>query len=292
MLSYLCNLAILTGIAVILSVSLNFLIGYAGVFSMAHAAFYGIGAYAGAIVAMHWTPELLVVLPISIIGCAVLSLAISLPALRVRGEYFVVASLGLQVIAVTIMEQWHTVTGGSGGLSGIPLPTVFGHEIDSMPGMLAVTVVCTAAVVGVVAMLVRSSFGRNLLAIRDDEVAARAFGKNVPLIKTMAVAIASSLCSIGGVLYAFQISFVNPESFTINESVLILAMVIIGGTGTLIGPIIGAVLIQLLPVLLSWLPLTSQDIGAFQQILYGAAMVALMLWRPAGLLGNAKRNPA
>lgn len=290
MLSYLSNLAILAGIAIVLSVSLNFLIGYAGIFSLAHAAVFGIGAYIAAIVAMRWSAELLIVLPLSMIGCALVSFAISLPSLRVRGEYFVVASLGMQVIAGTVFEQWHDVTGGEGGLAGIPPMTVAGYEIDSMTGMLVVTAVLTACVVAVVTILVRSAFGRNLRAIRDDAVAASAFGKNVPLIKTLAVGIGSALCAVAGVLYAFQISFVNPDSFTISESVLILAMVIIGGTGTIVGPVVGAVLIQALPAALSWLPLASRDLGALQQILYGGAMVVLMLVRPAGLLGKTGRE--
>src|SRR5690606_12473198 len=109
MLNYIYNLSILFSIAVILSVSLNFLIGYAGVFSMAHGAVFGIGAYIGALFAIQWTSELTLVLPLAMIGCIIMSLTIALPALRVRGEYFVVASLGLQVIVVTILEQWHSV---------------------------------------------------------------------------------------------------------------------------------------------------------------------------------------
>ena len=125
------------------------------------------------------------------------------------------------------------------------------------------------------------------LDVYDNEVAAAAFGKNVALIKTLAVAISSALCAVAGVLYAFHISFVNPESFTIDQSVLVMAMIIIGGTGTVLGPILGALIIHLLPAGLTYLSfLPSRDIASLQQIIYGAAMVLLMIYRPSGLIGK------
>jgi branched-chain amino acid transport system permease protein len=290
MTSYLLNLGVLICISSILSTSLNFIIGYAGIYSLAHAAFFGISAYAAALIALHLTTEVLVAIPVAMALCAVLSLAISLPSLRVRGEYFVAASLGLQVIAFTVFEQWQSVTGGLGGLTGIPIATLFGLKIRSLAAMLVLAACCLGAVTLAIVVLVRSSFGRNLKAIRDDEVAAAAFGKHVPMIKTLSVAISSGLCAVAGVLYAFHISFVNPESFTIDQSVLIMAMIIIGGTGTILGPIVGALIIHLLPAGLSYLALPSQDIGALQQIIYGAAMVLLMIFRPSGLIGRAARN--
>lgn len=290
MFSYLLNLAVLICISSILSVSLNFIIGYAGIYSLAHAAFFGVSAYAGALVALHLTTDILVAIPLAMALCALLSLTISLPSLRVRGEYFVAASLGLQVIAFTVFEQWQSVTGGLGGLTAIPIATIFGLKIRSLAAYLGLAAICLAAVTTATVALVRSSFGRNLKAIRDDEVAAAAFGKNVTMIKTLAVAISSSLCAVGGVLYAFHISFVNPESFTIDQSVLVMAMIIIGGTGTIFGPILGALIIHLLPAGLTYLALPSHDIGALQQIIYGTAMVLLMIFRPAGLVGRAARR--
>lgn len=289
MLNYLANLVIVTGISVILSISLNLLVGYAGIFSMAHAAFYGIGAYVGALLALHFTTELELIVPVAMVVSALASLVIALPALRVRGEYFVAASLGLQVIAYTIFEQWHSVTGGLSGLIGIPIATIFGFSLAEPIAFMTVTLAFVVLIAVIIAVLLRTSFGRDLRAIRDDEVAAAALGKNVAITKSIAVAISSALCAVAGVLYAFNIAFVNPESFTLNLSVLVLAMVIIGGAGTMIGPIVGAVLIQLLPAFLSWLPLPSQNIGYLQQIIYGLAMVLLMIYRPAGIMGKQRR---
>jgi branched-chain amino acid transport system permease protein len=288
MLGYILNLLILVSISGILAGTLNFIIGYAGIYSLAHAAFFGISAYTGALIAMHVSTSLLVAIPIAMVICAVLSLVISLPSLRVRGEYFVVASLGLQMIAFTVFSEWKAVTGGLGGLTGVPVATVFGYPLRSLESFLAVSLVCLALVTLVIFVLVRTSFGRNLKAIRDNEVAAASFGKNVALIKTLAVAISSALCAVAGVLYAFHVSFVNPESFTIDQSVLVMAMIIIGGTGTVFGPILGALIIHLLPAGLTYLPfLPARDIASLQQIIYGAAMVLLMIYRPSGLIGRS-----
>lgn len=287
MVGYILNLLILVSISSILAASLNFIIGYAGIYSMAHAAFFGISAYTGALVAMHVSTSLLVAIPLAMAICALLSLAISLPALRVRGEYFVVASLGLQMIAYTVFAEWKSVTGGLGGITGVPIATLFGYPVRSLGAFLVVSLVCLALVILVIWALIRTSFGRNLQAIRDDEVAAASFGKNVALIKALAVTISSALCAVAGVLYAFHVSFVSPESFTVDQSVLIMAMIIIGGTGTVFGPILGAMIIHLLPAGLTYLTfLPSRDIASLQQIIYGVAMVLLMIYWPSGLIGR------
>jgi branched-chain amino acid transport system permease protein len=291
MTGYILNLLILVSISAILAGSLNFIIGYAGIYSMAHAAFFGISAYTGALVAMNVSTSLLVAIPIAMAICALLSLAISLPALRVRGEYFVVASLGLQMIAYTVFAEWKSVTGGLGGITGVPIATLFGTQLRSLGAFLAVALACLVLVTLAIFALVRTSFGRNLQAIRDDEVAAASFGKNVALIKALAVMISSALCAVAGVLYAFHVSFVSPESFTVDASVLIMAMIIIGGTGTVVGPILGALVIHLLPAGLTYLTfLPSRDIASLQQIIYGAAMVLLMIYWPSGLIGRTLKK--
>ena len=134
--------------------------------------------------------------------------------------------------------------------------------------------------------MLRSSFGRNLQAIRDSESAASAFGKNVAAIKTLSVVVSASLAAVAGALYAFYLGFINVESFTMDTSVLLMAMVIIGGAGTVLGPIVGATLLMLLPSLFSYLPfLPATEIGSIQQIAYGLAMVLLMIFRPGGIVG-------
>jgi branched-chain amino acid transport system permease protein len=283
---YLINLMILMGVNAILAVTLNFVLGYAGIFSMAHAVFFGVGAYAAAFASIKLGCGFILSTMVGMGLSAILSMALALPALRVRGEYFVAASLGMQMLAVTLFSEWKSVTGGIGGITNIPAARFPGFELSQPEHYLMLTLICLAGVMWMVSRLVHSSFGRSLKAIRDDETAAAAFGKKVAVIKTLAVAVSSALAAVGGSLYAFYVSFVNVESFTLDTSVYLTAMVIIGGTATLWGPVVGSILILLLPAALSYLPgLPQTEVGSIQQIAYGLAMVLLMIFRPSGIWG-------
>ncbi len=291
MIAYLQNIAVLFCINAILALTLNFIMGYAGIFSLAHAIFFGVGAYATAYIAMHASDSLLLCMAASAAISAVLSMALALPALRVRGEYFVAASLGLQVIGVTIFSEWKSITGGLGGMIGIPRPKLWGYTFNDDTAFLILALVVLGIVIGITALLVRGSFGRSLMAIRDSESAAQTYGKHVNAVKTLSVAVAAGLAGIAGSLYAFYISFINVESFVLETSILLMAMVIIGGTGTLFGPIVGAALLMSLPAALTYLPfLPPTELGAIQQIIYGLAMVLLMMFRPGGLVGGRSKE--
>ena len=291
MLAYLQNIAVLFCINAMLALTLNFIMGYAGIFSLAHAIFFGVGAYATAYIAMHFTDSLLICMSASVLISALLSMALALPALRVRGEYFVAASLGLQVIGVTIFSEWKSVTGGLGGMIGIPRPKLFGYVFNDDGMFLLLAFVMLLIVIGIIALLVRGSFGRSLMAIRDSESAAQSYGKHVNAVKTISVAVSAGLAGVAGSLYAFYISFINVESFMLETSILLMAMVIIGGTGTLFGPVVGAALLMSLPAALTYLPfLPPSELGTIQQIIYGLAMVLLMMFRPGGLVGGRSRG--
>jgi len=291
--AYVVNLLVLISINAILAVTLNFILGYAGIFSIAHALFFGIGAYGATFAAMKLGADFVSATAFGMLLAALISLALALPALRVRGEYFVAASLGLQMFAITVFTEWKSVTGGIGGLTNIPPARILGFELTEPAHFLVLSLACLAVIIIIIRALVRSSFGRSLKALRDDEVAASAFGKNVAVIKTMAVVVSSSLAAIAGSLYAFYLSFINVESFVLETSIQLMAMVIIGGTATLFGPIIGAILILLLPAGLSYIPhLPATEIGSIQQILYGLAMVLLMIYRPGGLWGFQEKPKA
>ncbi len=291
MIAYLQNIAVLFCINAILALTLNFIMGYAGIFSLAHAIFFGVGAYATAYIAMHASDSLLLCMAASAAISAILSMALALPALRVRGEYFVAASLGLQVIGVTIFSEWKSITGGLGGMIGIPRPKLWGYTFNDDTAFLLLALVVLGIVVGITALLVRGSFGRSLMAIRDSESAAQTYGKHVNAVKTLSVAVAAGLAGVAGSLYAFYISFINVESFVLETSILLMAMVIIGGTGTLFGPIVGAALLMSLPAALTYLPfLPPTELGSIQQIIYGLAMVLLMMFRPGGLVGGRSKE--
>jgi branched-chain amino acid transport system permease protein len=291
--AYVVNLAVLISINAILAVTLNFILGYAGIFSIAHALFFGVGAYTAAFVATKLGAGFLSGTAAGMALAALISLFLALPALRVRGEYFVAASLGLQMLAITVFTEWKSVTGGIGGLTNIPPARILGFEITQPEHFLMLSLICLVLVMLIIRALVRSSFGRSLKAIRDDETAASAYGKNVAVIKTTAVVVSSALAAVAGSLYAFYLSFINVESFVLETSIQLMAMVIIGGTATLVGPLIGTILILLLPAGLSYLPyLPPTEIGSIQQIAYGLAMVVLMIYRPGGLWGFQEKPKA
>ena len=291
MLAYIQNIVILFSINAILALTLNFIMGFAGIFSLAHAIFFGVGAYTAAYVALNFTDSLLICMAAAMGVSALLSMALALPALRVRGEYFVAASLGLQIIGVTIFSEWKSVTGGLGGMVGIPPPVLFGYTFTSIPQFVMLSLSVLLGVLIVLALLVRGSFGRSLMAIRDSESAAQAYGKHVNAIKTLSVAVSAGLAALAGGLYAFYMSFVNVEAFTLNMSILLMAMVIIGGTGTLLGPIVGAAIVMALPAALTYLPfIPPGELGTIQQIIYGAAMVILMMYRPGGIVGGRSKE--
>lgn len=293
MLAYIQNILVLFSINAILALTLNFIMGYAGIFSLAHAIFFGVGAYTAAFVALNYTDSLLLCMLAAMGVSATISMALALPALRVRGEYFVAASLGLQMIGVTIFSEWKSVTGGLGGMVGIPPPVLFGYTFTSTPDFLMLAAVILGGILIVTALLVHGSFGRSLMALRDSESAAQAYGNSVNAVKTLSVAVSAGLAALGGVLYAFYMSFVNVEVFTLDMSILLMAMVIIGGTGTLLGPVVGAAIVMALPAALTYVPyIPAAELGTIQQIIYGSAMVLLMMYRPGGLVGRSKKGGA
>lgn len=287
MINYILNLLTLATIYSIAAASLNVLVGYAGIFSIAHAIFFGLGAYAGAQFALLIVPDVLLASLIGAVVSGALSLLLALPALRVRGEYFVAAGLGLQMVGITIFSEAHSLTGGHGGLVGIPPATLFGFDVSSPGAFLAVCLVALLLSLAVIRTLMRSSFGRALMSIRDNESAAESFGKNVPLLKTLAMVVGCAIVGVAGTLFAFNLAFINVESFTLEQSILMLAMVVIGGVGTLSGPLIGAVFLLILPAILTFIPfIPPTEIGTVQQFIYGSLMAVLMIFKPSGIAGK------
>lgn len=287
MINYLFSILTLVMIYGIAASSLNVLVGYAGIFSVAHAIFFGIGAYAGAQFALLVTSDILLACLAGAATAGVFSLLLAIPALRVRGEYFVAAALGLQMVGVTVFSEAHALTGGHGGLVGIPPATLLGMDVSSPGLFLLVCAVMLAVILYLVQRLMRLSFGRALMSIRDNETAAESFGKNVPKLKALAMFVGCAFAGVAGTLFAYNMMFVNVESFTFEQSILMLAMVVIGGVGTLSGPLIGAIVLLSLPALLSFIPfIPPTEIGTVQQFIYGALMTLLMIFRPSGIAGK------
>ncbi len=283
---YILHIIIIIGIYVILCVSLNLIAGYAGLLSIAHAAFFGVGAYVAALMALKLHSPFLVNIVCAVVLSGLLGVLIGIPSLRIRDDYFVIATFAFQVITFSVLNNWVSFTGGPMGLPAIPQPNVFGWEVSSSPEFLLLTVVLCILTLFIVRRIVNSPVGRILKTIREDEALAHAAGKNVAACKVMVFGAGAALASTAGVIYAHYISFIDPTSFTVMESIFIISIVIIGGAGSLRGPVVGAIVLIILPELLRFIGLPSSVAANLRQIIYGVALVAMMMWRPQGLMGE------
>jgi branched-chain amino acid transport system permease protein len=277
----------LAEIYVLLGLSTNLLVGIVGIFSVSQAAVFGVGAYIVAHFLLAAEPmSFLPALGIAAVCCVLLNVLVTLPALRVSGDYFVVTSFGIQLLATAVFTNWTAGTGGANGLPGIPPPDLFNHPLESTGEL---TLLCTAgAALGCLAfyLIMRAPFGRLLRAIREDESAVAAAGKNVLRAKVSAAALAGAFAGVAGGLYATFLSFIDPSSFDLDASILLLTMVVVGGARTLAGSIIGPFLLLALPQVLTLLDIPTTIAASMRQLLYGLLLILFMMFRPQGLAGE------
>lgn len=284
--NYVIPLLITVFIYWILAQSLNLLAGYTGLLSLAQAAFYGIGAYVSALLMMRAGWSFLAALFAGIVAAMLFSFLIGLPSLRLKGDFFVLATLGFQMIAFAVFNNWTGLTHGPFGISGIPKPQILGLAFQT-PGAYLILAVALAALVHLLCWrLAISPFGKTLQAIREDEIATIALGKNVSAYKTSAFVLSAGLAAIGGALFACYITYIDPTSFTLDESIFIILILIVGGAGTLRGPVIGAIILVLLPEILRFMQVPDIVAPNLRQIIYGIVLVVLMRYRPQGLAGK------
>lgn len=284
--NYLLHLLILIELYVMLGLSLNLMVGYSGLLTLAHAAFYGIGAYVTALLMVKFNFGFVPATLLAVLSAVILSAIISLASLRFRGDYFVVATLAFQVLAFTVFYNWVPVTHGPFGIPNIPNPTLGPINVSSLPSFSLLGLIITLTMLGFLTIVCRGPFGRTIQAIRDDELAAESLGKNIASFRFRTVAIASACAAIAGSLYATYVTFIDPTSFTVGESILILSMVIVGGTGNIKGPVLGAVLLVLIPEFLRFVSISSTAAANIRLILYGTLLVVLMQVRPRGIAGK------
>jgi branched-chain amino acid transport system permease protein len=283
---YLLHILILIGIYTILSVSLNLLVGYTGILSIAHAAFYGVGAYVAALMALRLDSPFLLNLFLAVIGAAAFGAFVGIPSLRIKDDYFVIATFAFQIITFSVLNNLVDFTGGPLGLPGIPQPVIFGLEISSHIEFLILVTLLASFTFWVSNRIVKSPYGRVLKAIREDEIFSAASGKNVASCKVQIFMIGGALASIAGVIYATYITYIDPTSFTVMESIFIISIVIIGGAGNLWGSVVGAAVLVALPELLRFVGLPNSVAANIRQMLYGGLLIVFMLWRPKGFVGE------
>lgn len=283
---YFLHILVLVGIYSTLAVSLDLVAGRAGLLSLAHAAFFGMGAYASALLTIHLEVPFLLGVVGGMVLAAVVSLLVSLPSMRLHDDYFVIATFGFQMILYSVFNNWISVSRGPLGIPGIPRPVIFGWHVDHNFEFALLAAVFAAFACIAVGLVVSSPFGRVLHAIREDEVVTQASGKNTLRFKITAFALSAALAGMAGSLYAHYITYIDPASFTVLESILILSMVIIGGAGSLWGPVVGAVVLATLPEALRFVGLSGALAANLRLIIYGALLVIMVMVRPQGLIGR------
>lgn len=285
---YLVHIAILIGIYSILAVSLNLVVGYTGLLSVTQAAFYGIGAYVTAILLTLLGINFFLSIIAGIIVTGIISLAIGYVLSKFNGDYFALGSFGFNIIVFSIFLNWQSLTRGPLGIPGISKPVLFGVNFASNNVFLILVIIFALFTYFLSEFIVKSSFGRVLKAIREDERAIQVFGYNTLFFKLTIFVICAMMASVAGGLYASYITYVDPTSFNLSESIFILAIIILGGLATNKGAVLGAFCLVILPEALRFVGFPSDIAAQMRQVTYGLILVLLMLYRPQGLMGEYK----
>jgi len=279
----------LTMVYLMATLGLNLTVGYAGQMSLGQAAFFGIGAYVAAVALKAGVP-FLVVIPIAAVACFVIGLALGFPALRVQHHYLAFATLGFNVLVYLVMRNEEKLTGGTYGISQIPRPTILGFAFERPLPFFYFTLASIVVLGGLMWWLLRSPWGRAFAALRDNPIRAESLGVNITAYTLLAFAIGAACAGIGGVYYASLVEFIEPGPFHFSTSLMMLLAVIVGGSGRFFGPVVGTIIIILLPEVLRG---SSHEALKFMQkwylVFFGVAVVALMIWLPGGILSVADR---
>ncbi len=285
--SYYVGIATVFAIYGILAVSLNLVVGYTGLPSVCQAAFYGIGAYASGIMLTRTGVGFVVALLAGVGVTVVISLAIGIVLSRFKDDYYALGSFGFNVIIVAVLTNWNGLTNGAIGIASIPAPRLFGHDLTGW-WYLGLAVMALAIVLGVSQLIVASPFGRVLKAIREDEQAIQVFGYNTLRFKLTIFVISAAMAAAAGSILASYVTYIDPTSFDLLESFLILSIIIFGGLANLYGSLLGALVLVLLPELLRFVGFPPDQATQMREVIYGLVIVLLMLFRPQGLVGEYK----
>ncbi len=306
------TLAINVLIYVMLGWGLNVVVGLAGLLDLGYVAFFAVGAYSFALAAHAFGLGFWTALPLSGLLAASFGCVLGFPVLRLRGDYLAIVTLGFGEIIRIVLQNWTPVTGGPGGLSNIPAPTLFGlsftrvapqgmttfHEFfgiafnpEHKTVFLYYVILALALVTNWFTLrLRRLPIGRAWEALREDEIACRSLGINPTAVKLSAFTIGAMLAGFAGAFFASQQTFINPNDFTFTNSAMILAIVVLGGMGSQFGVVLAAIVLGTLPVLGQELGNIAADLVRLRMLIFGAAMIGIMVWRPGGLI--AQRCPS
>ncbi|MFH1984207.1 MAG: branched-chain amino acid ABC transporter permease [Pseudomonadota bacterium] len=271
---------------VMLGLGLNIVVGVAGLLDLGYVAFYAVGAYSYALLNYHYGFGFWIALPIGAGLAATFGIILGFPVLRLRGDYLAIVTLGFGEIIRLILENWNEFSFGPSGIANIPRPSLFGIELSlqqSTTYIYFLMIALTLFTIFFVNRLQNSRLGRAWLALREDEVACQAMGIDKTKTKLTAFALGATWAGLAGVVFAAKTTFINPASFTIWESINILCIVVLGGMGSIIGVVVGAFVLILLPEYL-------RAFSEYRMLAFGAILVCMMVFRPGGIITNIRRT--
>lgn len=283
--SHIIDILIFMSIWVILAQSLNVALGFTGLLNFGHIAFFGIGAYTSALLGLAGCPFV-----ISIFSSAILAMLfgflLGLPTIRLKEHYLAIATLGFGAIIYDILLNWQGLTRGPFGLPGIPRPTFFEGTFSYFLLTLGIAIISNI----IIYIIIKSPFGKTLEVIREDELAASAIGINVFKYKLQSLMISAFFAGIAGSLFAHFMTFLDPSSFKLIETIYIILLVVFGGLGSFWGAILGTVILVILPEPLRFLPLPPYTVGPLRQLLYAVLLIVMILYKPSGLCGKKVKH--
>jgi len=273
-------------IYVVLGLGLNIGVGLAGLLDLGYVAFFGVGAYSYALLNHHFDFGFWMTLPIGgLLGC-LFGVLLGFPILRLRGDYLAIVTLGFIMIFKTVMENWSELSFGPSGIANIDRPGLFGIDMNLDASTIYIYYIMVAMVVFTILVTMRlrnSRIGRAWIALREDEIACVAMGIDMARTKLSAYALGAFWAGMVGVLFAAKTTFINPASFTFMESAIILSIVVLGGMGSILGVILGAFILILLPEYM-------RAFSEYRMLAFGAAMVLMMIFRPQGIISNIRQK--
>lgn len=285
---YGAHIAVLFCIFAILSLSLNLVIGYTGLISLAQAGLWGVGAYTTALALTRFHIPFLLASGVGMAITMACAWLLGIVLSRFRDDYYLFTSIGFTTIASGVFLNWESVTRGALGIPGIPKPEIFGFAFSRPIDFLVPAGIVLCMAYGVCRWITTSSFGRVLKGIREDEDALKVFGYRTEQYKLAIFVVSAGMSALAGSLYATYITFIDPAAFYLPQSVLVLSMIILGGLASLRGSLVGALFLVILPEALRFVGFSSDIAGYMRQLIYGALLVVMMMYRPQGFIGEYK----
>ncbi len=283
--NYLIHILILIGIYMILALSLNLILGFTGMLNLGHIALFGIGAYTSTLLNITGAPFILSLLAAGF-AASFFGFLLIFATKKLQGDYYALATLGFAFVVYSSLLNLTGLTRGALGIAGIPRPNFFGAVLKSNFSYLLLVFVFAAVTFFLINKIVKSKFGKLLEAMRDDEIGVRVLGKDTAKLKYKAIAISAFFAGVAGSLFAHYISFIDPSSFFINDLILVLTIVLVGGIASLRGSIAASFVIILIPELLRFLSLPSAIVGPARQIIYAIILLIILMYKPRGLFGR------